>query len=108
MFGIGTPELIGIILVILLVYGPDKMPAMIKKVMGFVRHIRQVTDEVSSSVSREVHRIEREVDLRIPSHLVEREAGAEKEKQTSVQVSNNPADVQLDHTTLQDSKDESK
>ncbi len=71
MFGIGTPEIVGIVLITLLVYGPDKLPHMIKKVMGFLRQIKDVTDEVSNTVSKEIHRIERSSEIQEAKHLIE-------------------------------------
>jgi Tat protein translocase TatB subunit len=71
MFGIGTPEIIGIVLIILLVYGPDRLPEMIKKVVGFLRQIKSMTDEVSHSVTQEIHRIERSAEIKEARNLIE-------------------------------------
>lgn len=71
MFGIGTPEVIGIVLITLLIYGPDRLPGMIKKVVGFMRQIKNVTDEVSNSVSKEIHRIERSTEIQQARSLIE-------------------------------------
>ena len=71
MFGIGTPEIIGIVLIILLIYGPDQLPHMIKKVVGFFRDIKNITDEVSNTVSKEIHRIERSVEIQEARNLIE-------------------------------------
>jgi sec-independent protein translocase protein TatB len=71
MFGIGTPEIIGIVLIILLIYGPDQLPQMIKKVVGFFRDIKNITDEVSNTVSKEIHRIERSVEIQEARNLIE-------------------------------------
>lgn len=71
MFGVGTPEMIGIVLIIFLIYGPDKLPEMIKKVAGFIRQVKNMTDDVTNSVSKEIHRIERSVHFEQPKHLIE-------------------------------------
>ena len=71
MFGIGTPEIIGIVLITLLVYGPDKLPEMIKKIVGFWRQIKTMSDEVSTTVSREIHKIERDVNIQEAKNLIE-------------------------------------
>ena len=71
MFGIGTPEIIGIVLITLLIYGPDRLPGMIKKVVGFLRQIKNVTDEVSNSVSKEIHRIERSEEIQAARNLIQ-------------------------------------
>ena len=71
MFGIGTPEIIGIVLITLLIYGPDRLPGMIKKIVGFMRQIKNVTDEVSNSVTKEIHRIERSEEIQAARNLIE-------------------------------------
>jgi Tat protein translocase TatB subunit len=71
MFGIGTPEIVGIVFITLMIYGPDRLPGMIKKVVGFLRQIKGVTDEVSNSVSKEIHRIERSEEIQAARNLVE-------------------------------------
>lgn len=71
MFGIGTPEIIGIVLITLLIYGPDRLPGMIKKVVSFLRQIKNITDEVSNSVSKEIHRIERSEEIQAARNLIE-------------------------------------
>lgn len=73
MFGIGTPEMIGIVLIIFLIYGPDKLPEVIKKIVGFLRQIKNMTDEVSTTVSKEIHRIEKDVNFEIPQHSLEQQ-----------------------------------
>lgn len=71
MFGIGTPEIIGIVLITLLIYGPDKLPEMIKKVVGFLRQIKNMSDEVTNTVSKEIHRIERHADIQEARNMIE-------------------------------------
>lgn len=71
MFGIGTPEIIGIVLLTLLVYGPDKLPEMIKKVVGFLRQIKNMSDEVTNTVSKEIHKIERSADIQEARNMIE-------------------------------------
>lgn len=71
MFGIGTPEIVGIVIITLLVYGPDKLPQMIKKVVGFMRQIKNMSDEVTTTVSKEIHRIERSHEIQEAKHLME-------------------------------------
>lgn len=71
MFGVGTPEVIGIIVITLLIYGPDRLPEIIKKVVGFIRSIKNMTDEVSNTVSKEIHRIERSTGIQEAKHLIQ-------------------------------------
>lgn len=46
MFGVGGSELLVIALIALLVFGPDKLPELMKKVARVIREVRQASDEV--------------------------------------------------------------
>lgn len=72
MFGIGTPELIVIGLIILIFYGPDRLPGVLAKVNHFFKDIKMMGSDVQRDVRRELHRIETEVtQLEQASHLQE-------------------------------------
>lgn len=58
MFGIGTSELIVIAFVVFLIYGPDKLPSMVRKAMKFMQDIRQASEDVTGVIRREVHNFE--------------------------------------------------
>ena len=54
MFGMGLPE-IGVILVVgLLVFGPDKLPELARQAGGFVRTIRKMADNAKQDLGREL------------------------------------------------------
>lgn len=53
MFGIGMPELIMIMVIGLLVLGPDKLPKAIKTVAGLLRDVRQFSDDMKDSLLQE-------------------------------------------------------
>jgi len=50
MFGIGFPELIVIMIIIILVVGPEKLPDVLRKGMSYInegkRHLQSIKDEV--------------------------------------------------------------
>ena len=54
MFGMGLPE-IGVILVVgLLVFGPNKLPDLARQAGGFVRTIRKMADNAKEDLGREL------------------------------------------------------
>jgi sec-independent protein translocase protein TatB len=50
MFGIGMSEMIIICVVALLVFGPDELPAVVKKIARGVGEARRVTDDLRRSI----------------------------------------------------------
>ncbi|MCB0309109.1 MAG: twin-arginine translocase TatA/TatE family subunit [Bdellovibrionales bacterium] len=58
MFGIGTSEVVFIVVVVFLIYGPDKLPEIVRKVVNFVKSIRMVSEEVTGVIRREVKNLE--------------------------------------------------
>jgi Tat protein translocase TatB subunit len=55
MFGsIGGPEIILIFIVALIVFGPQQLPEIGRKIGGFVREFRRATNEFRSNVEREI------------------------------------------------------
>ncbi|HWV27804.1 MAG TPA: sec-independent translocase [Aeromicrobium sp.] len=54
MFGMGLPE-IGVILVVgLLVFGPDKLPDLARQAGQFVRTVRKMADNAKADLGREL------------------------------------------------------
>lgn len=54
MLGMGVPE-IGLILVLaLLLFGPEKLPELAKQAAGFVRTVRKMADTAKNDLGREI------------------------------------------------------
>ena len=54
MFGMGVPE-IGLIMVLaLLLFGPDKLPGIAKQAATFIRTVRQMADNAKNDLGREI------------------------------------------------------
>ncbi|MCY1081359.1 Sec-independent protein translocase protein TatB [Archangium lansingense] len=70
MFNIGAGELILIVVVALLVLGPQKLPEFARTIGKFVREFRRQTDEVRTVVEREFYKMDQEIldDPRPPVH----------------------------------------
>ena len=62
VFGIGTFEMALCGLIVLLVYGPDKLPTVARKVGRFLRDFKQISDAITVAVRREMNSLERIAD----------------------------------------------
>jgi sec-independent protein translocase protein TatB len=67
MFNIGAGELIFILVVALLILGPQRLPEFARGIGRFLREFRRQTDDVRTMVEREFYRMDQEVlDERLP------------------------------------------
>ncbi|AXK36178.1 Sec-independent protein translocase TatB [Streptomyces armeniacus] len=53
-FDIGPLELVALIILAILVFGPDKLPKMIQDVTGFIRKVRQFSDNAKEDIRSEL------------------------------------------------------
>jgi len=74
MFGIGPQELIIIGLLVLVIFGPKKLPGMAKDLGRFVNEARNYTDEFKSELtsSGEIKEPQRPVETSEPNHPPEK------------------------------------
>ena len=61
MFNLGAGEIAVILIVALLLLGPDKLPELARGIGKFVREFRRQTDEVRTVVEREFYKMDQEV-----------------------------------------------
>lgn len=54
MFGMGWPEIALILVVALLLFGPEKLPELAKQAGGFVRTVRRMADAAKNDLGREM------------------------------------------------------
>lgn len=78
MFGIGTTELLIIILVALIVLGPSKLPEIMKAMGKGIAEFKRLSTDVKSTLDAEVTRAERE-ERRKEKELAEKKAKASQE-----------------------------
>lgn len=64
MFGMGVPEIAVIVVVALLVFGPDKLPDLARQAGGFIRTVRQMADNAKDDIGREIGQDLKDVNLR--------------------------------------------
>ncbi|MDQ6961296.1 MAG: twin-arginine translocase TatA/TatE family subunit [Mariprofundaceae bacterium] len=73
MFGIGFPELMLIMIIIILVVGPEKLPDVMRKGLSYVkegrRHLQSIKDEVDKQtepVRKPLEEIAQQVNEKTP------------------------------------------
>lgn len=64
MFGMGVPEIAVIVVVALLVFGPEKLPELARQAGGFVRTVRQMADNAKNDIGREMGSDFKDLNLR--------------------------------------------
>jgi TatA/E family protein of Tat protein translocase len=62
MFSIGTPELIIILIIALIVIGPKKLPEIGKALGRSLKEFRKVTEEIKENMSIDIEDIEDNID----------------------------------------------
>lgn len=76
-FDFGSGEIILILLVAFLIFGPDKIPEMARNIGKFINDIKRASEDIKTEVNREADRREREKKL------------AEYEKKIAIQQNDN-------------------
>ncbi len=53
-FDIGPLELVALVVLAVLVFGPDKLPKVIQDAMAFIRKVREFSDSAKEDIRREL------------------------------------------------------
>jgi sec-independent protein translocase protein TatB len=64
MFGMGWPEIALILVVALLLFGPDKLPELARQAGGFVRTVRHMAENAKNDLGREMGQDFSDLNLR--------------------------------------------
>jgi sec-independent protein translocase protein TatA len=80
-FGIGLPETIAIAVVVLLVFGPKKLPEIGKSLGKAIKGFQEASNDFQSEFKKEIDAIETAV--KTPSQLESKEAAESKSERNS-------------------------
>lgn len=64
MLGMGWPEIAVVLVVAMLVFGPDKLPDLARQAGRFIRTVRQMAENAKNDLGRELGEDFSDVDLR--------------------------------------------
>ncbi|MEZ4704318.1 MAG: hypothetical protein R3A11_03865 [Bdellovibrionota bacterium] len=92
MFGLGTMEVVGIAIIILIIYGPDRLPVMIKKAAKLLSDLRDATTDVRNTVQREIQRIEQEVNIEMDPQT----HAADDPEKTDIHIEDEESHIEYD------------
>ena len=95
MFGIGLPELIVILVLALIVLGPEKLPQVAKQVARFINDLKRATDEFKKELD-----LDKLDDIKNPVKL-ENLLGEELKDLKDIKKDFSPPDFLKDSTSSQ-------
>ncbi|MFC5908457.1 sec-independent translocase [Streptacidiphilus monticola] len=53
-FDIGPLEMVALVVLAVLIFGPDKLPKLVADVMGFIRKVREFSDSAKEDIRKEL------------------------------------------------------
>ena len=62
-FDISTGEIVIILMVVFIVFGPSKIPELSKKIGRGIYEIKRASNEIKREIDSEVRKLERQVDI---------------------------------------------
>jgi len=87
-FDLGSGEIMLIIIVIFLVFGPSKIPEMARGLGKFINEIKRASEDIKTEINREADRLEREKRLEEYKSKIEKDLNTGDEKQTEPESDN--------------------
>ncbi|MBQ27485.1 MAG: twin-arginine translocase TatA/TatE family subunit [Nitrospiraceae bacterium] len=112
MFGIGMPELVIVLLVAFLLFGPQKLPELGRSIGKAIKGFRNVTDDVKQSIEPDLNAVQHEFTT-LQENIAT--SASEVENNLSLNPTDNAAnpsadlkldtDLELTHTRSDPSRD---
>ncbi|MEC9381957.1 MAG: twin-arginine translocase TatA/TatE family subunit [Thermodesulfobacteriota bacterium] len=62
MFGLGFTEILFVLIVFILLFGPDEVPKIAKKCSKFYRDVINIKEDLNRSVNEEINDIKKTVE----------------------------------------------
>ncbi|TAH49936.1 MAG: hypothetical protein EYC68_15290 [Chloroflexota bacterium] len=94
-FGVGTTEILVILIVVLVLFGPDKLPELAKRIGGASREIRDNLDSLNDQMNSALE-TSMELDkarMTPPSETIPVEATAPAEPENKILREDSPAEI---------------
>ncbi len=91
-FDISTGEIVIILMVVFIVFGPSKIPELSKKIGRGIYEIKRASNEIKREIDSEVRKLERDVDIDIdiePKKSVKKHTAKKIEEKSETETAEN-------------------
>ncbi|MDP2722362.1 MAG: twin-arginine translocase TatA/TatE family subunit [Bacteroidales bacterium] len=93
-FDLGSGEIFLVVLAIVLVFGPGKIPEMARGLGKFINEVKRASEDVKTEINREADRIDREKRLVAYQNSLKKEATQPLSEKVENPVTNQDENIQ--------------